>query len=64
MSSLPGVVWRSSDVYLRIACCWTVERLARRNCNKEKGQHALALRVWREQGELGDPLPMHFAYGL
>ena len=32
---------RSSDISLRLACCWTIER--RREDNEEKGEHTLVM---------------------
>ena len=36
IASLLGVGLRSSDISLRIACCWTIERLTSRDGNEEK----------------------------
>ena len=44
--SLPGIVQRSSDISLWLACCWTRERLANHDGNEEKDEHTLVRTTW------------------
>ena len=53
IDSLLGIVRRSSDISLWLACCWTRERLASRDGSEEKDEHTL-LRTTRVVSSDGD----------
>ena len=46
IQSLLGIVRRSSDLSLWLACCWRRERLASRDGNEEKDEHVLLRTTW------------------